>query len=622
MPVTRPDEIYLFDNFYPIVGPVKVGEQSPFANKTVFGDFSKDSERHLSSLVFNDHRLGIGIKDMVETKDMGRCYWSTCNLDNKAHLLLPSLATDCTNPTATATDGAILIEYSSLTHCAFGTDLRRWIEGTSAWSTSLGTLVDTPTDVIVHKSKLYFACGSDFNRWDGTTLTTGTALSGGAILSRYMCEWDSKLFVLSNTGVLKYSTDEGVTWTTLVATGPLQAGLYTSLFVGLNTSDVLVIYLGSKTGVRALDYTNSKWIDPQLPYPKHDYGALGADRWRDSIYVPAGLGLYRMDVNSNAVVITPMGPDRDYGLPSDYAGNIIRVIGEHNAMYALLDATTEMSRTLYTANYVVDSVFYDNQGYSAVLKWNGAGWSVTWVSGAADGPIRHGCISSSDGQYRLWFAVDRTVYRMALNKNLQNPLEITGFPFGSTCTHIWPNFDADNAVVDKVAVKVNAYASGLSTTEYIKLYYSTDYGSSWTNLTSTTFTDGQIDVDGEAEFTFASGAGLSFKAIRFKAELYRGSTTTETPDLQWFRLSYIKKPDPEQLFSCIVDCSKDYRHKRASTLIANLKTAAETKTYGSFIYRTFRESSESFNVQILDMQGVTQAGRTKEGQYKVSLLAA
>ena len=620
MGITRPGEISLFGYYYPLVGLVQVGESSPFAPKQVIGDYSKDSEEHSSSLIFNDHRLGIGIKDMVETKDMGRCYWSTCNIDLKGHLILPSLATDCTNPTGTATDGAILIEYSSLTHCAFGTDLRRWIEGTSAWSTTLGALVDTPTDAIVHKSKLYLACGSDFNRWDGTTLTTGTALSGGAILARYMCEWDSKLFVLSNTGVLKYSTDEGVTWTTPV-THILDAGMYTGLFVGLNTSDVLVIYLATKTGVQALDYTNSKWIDAQLPYPKHDYAGLGANRWRDACFIPAGLAIYRMAVNSNVVVITPVGPDRDYGLPSDYAGNIIRVIGEHNAMYALLDATTEMARTLYTAGYVVDSVFYDNQGYSAVLKWNGAGWSVAWVSGSADAPIRHGCISSSDGQYRLWFAVDRTVYRMSLNKNLQNPLEITGFPFGSTCTHIWPVFDADAATVDKTALKASAYASGVSATEYIKLYYTANYGTSWTLLTNTTFPDGQIDVVGEAEFTFASDAGLSFKAIQFKAELYRGSTNTLTPDLQWFRLNYMKIPDPEQTFNLIVDCSKDYRHKRASTLLANIKTAVETKTLGSFTYRTYRETSETFNVRILNMEGVTKAGRTKEGQYSLNLLA-
>jgi len=317
-----------------------------------------------------------------------------------------------------------------------------------------------------------------------------------------------------------------------------------------------------------------------------------------------------------------MGPDRDYGLPSDYRGNIIKVLGEHNGLYALLDATTALYRDLYTGGYVIDGVLYDNVGFSCLLKFNGQGWGATYVSSSQALASTTMAIASADDFYRLWFAANGTVYYFPLSINLQNPLELTDFTYAANGLHIYPWFDADNGVVDKTAFSLSIFGSGLTSTEYIKVYYGTDYDdNTWTLLTNAAFPDGQIDTDGEASFTFAAGAGLSFKAIRFKVELCRGSTATASPDLQWLRLEYIKTPDQEQQFVMTVDCSRDYRHKRASTMVSNLKTAVETKTLGTFIYRTYHGTSESFNVRALKMAGVVEAGRVKEGLFEVTLLS-
>jgi len=303
--VTRPNEIYLYGYYYPIVAPVKVLEVSPFAPKQVVGDFTKDSEKNKSSIVWSDQRGGVGIKNMVEGKDDNRCDWSTCELGYAGHLVLPPLATDCTNPITALTDCAILIEYANEQYAAFGNDLRKWVNGTSSWSANLGTLSGFPTDAYVHKNKLYFACGTDFDRWDGTNLVTGVTLSGGVKATRYICEWDSKLFILSNGGVLQYSTDEGVNWTSLV-TSTLESGSFNSLFLDYNTDNDLVLNMGTKVGIYALDFTNSKWIDAHLTYPQHDYAALGAGRWREASYIPVGTGVYRLDISSNKVIITPI----------------------------------------------------------------------------------------------------------------------------------------------------------------------------------------------------------------------------------------------------------------------------------------------------------------------------
>jgi hypothetical protein len=216
--------------------------------------------------------------------------------------------------------------------------------------------------------------------------------------------------------------------------------------------------------------------------------------------------------------------------------------------------------------------------------------------------------------------MESKVWYIPLQSVLQNPLEIPTYTAQAEGEHIWGWFDADNAVVDKAGINVTASVERASSTEYVEIYYGVDYDDSWIKLSNTTFTDGNIDVSGETSFTFASGAGIHFKALRFKAVLKRGSTTTLYPDLRWLRLDYLKIPDASYLYSFIIDCSHDYRHKRASTLLANLKTSADTKTLGDFIYRDFDGSADTHKVKILSMSGPETGGKLKEGQFRISLL--
>ncbi len=618
--LTRRNEIYLFGFFYPALSDVQESLATSWAQKQVTGDYTKDSELFTSSLVSSDHRGGIGIKDMVESKDADRSYFSTCELGFKGHLILPSLSYDCTNPTTAKTDCAILIEYNNLMYACFGTDVRTWNEGAQAWTASVHTLSATPTDAIVHKSKLYFACNTDFERFDGTNWTNGATLSGTPKPTLYFNEWDEKLFILSNTGNLSYTINEGVAFT-VHATSGLGAGMFTSLFNYRDVDDVILPHMGTKMGVYILDFASTKWLETELKFPQHDYACLGATRWRDAAFIPVGVGVYLYQTSANPAVITPMGPDRDYGLPSEYRGNIIKLLGEHNALYALIDATAEATRDLYLAMYEIDGVFYDNQGCSLALKWDGMGWSVVYASGTADEAMKTGTIATADGYYRLWFAVDKTVFYIPLNANLQNPLEMPESTYAASASHTWPWFDADNAVVDKMALAVSAYGAETSSTEYIMLYYGTDYDdSTWTLLTNTDFPDGKIDIDGETRFTFASDAGINFKAMRFKALFYRGSITTLSPDLRWLRLEYMKLTETKYSYTVVLDCTRDYRHKRAGTLLEALKTAANTKTLGDFGFRNVLGITEVKRTRMLSLKGVTVAGRVKEGQYSITLL--
>jgi hypothetical protein len=623
--VFKRNEIYLYDTLYPILKDVQKRLRPSYAQKMVFGDYTKDSERDKSSITFRDNNGGIGIKDMVETKHANRCWWSNCEIGYPGHLVPAPLATDCGNPTTAITNPAVMIEFNNNEYVAFGTDVRLWDETNDHWDASLKTLTAIPTDAIVHKSKLYFACGADFERLTApSTWTTGTVIASGAKSSLFFLNWDEKLLRLSVAGLLSYSIDEGVTWTDN-AQSNLAAGSFNSLFLMRNSSDQIVPHLGTTTGLYELDFDNAEWLDTGLTVPEHADACKGATMWRDlAAYIPVGMGIYQYITAANPTTINPMGPDRDYGIPSSYRGSVVKILSEHNALFALISSSgTTTVQNVFAAWPYWDSVIYDDECLGLLMKWNGTGWSVVKVSSnSVANSTPTGNIGTPDGNYRLWFSMEKKVWYIPLQSTLQNPLEIPDYAANASGEHIWGWFDADNAVVDKTAFNVTVYGEKLSATEYIQIYYGTDYDeNTWTLLTNTTFADGKIDADGETVFDFASGTGVNFKAMRFKAILTRGTTTTKYPDLRWLRLEYMKIPVVGWDYTFIIDCSHDYRHKRASTLVTNLVTFAEAKTLGDFSYRTFNGTVETRKVRMLSMVGPEAGGKLKEGQYKIQLLA-
>jgi hypothetical protein len=622
--VHRRGEISLFGNPYPIVGPIVSENVGQFVDRQIFGDVTKDSERIYSTWNIADQSEGVGIKNMDELKDAKRSWWSTADGSFKGHVTLPPLITATTNPTDA--DPTTLLEYSNGMYCSFGTSLRLWAEATSSWGSELTALVSTPTDVIVHKNKLYHACNTDFHRFDGSAHTDGDTL-GTAQPCRYFVEWDGKLFTLDNDGQLDYSIDEGVTWVTN-AKSDLPAGYFTSLFVyrGAGSNGPMIIYMGTKKGLFALSFDEATWMETELTMPLHDFAGAGAAKWFDAAFIPNGSAIIKY-VTSVPAVATPVGPDQDDGLPDSYLGDVILITPGHNEYFALMDATSTVARTAWPASHGNMSTYgtiqsYQNAGFSSIMKYNRKGWFVIYLSGSSAKAAKCATIGSPDGNYRLWFGMDTTVNYMTLQRTIQNPTEISGYEFALTAEHISPWFDAQLAVGSKLAARVKYYLETTATTEYVKLYYGTDYDdSNWTLMTNDTFSDGQIDASGETEFTFASKAGLPFTAIRFKEEFTRGTSSTKvTPDRRWMRLSYRKLLDVRWGFTVRVDCRNNYRLTTSKTMLNQLKTDMATKTLGKFQYRD-GNSSETYDVGIDNIKAVEIGGRDVEGIVDLTLVA-
>jgi len=88
MAVVTKNEIQLNSIHYPIKGSPISALSSLYAPKMVVGDYSKESEREVSSWIIGDQRGGILVEEMDERTQANRAFFSTCDLRFKGHIFL------------------------------------------------------------------------------------------------------------------------------------------------------------------------------------------------------------------------------------------------------------------------------------------------------------------------------------------------------------------------------------------------------------------------------------------------------------------------------------------------------------------------------------------------------
>ena len=86
-------EVILNSIRYPLKGQVSPVLTSRFAPKQVQGDYELDSDPDRSAWAVNDQRGGLLSEEKIKQIE-NRCWWSTCNLSYKGHIVLPRLATE------------------------------------------------------------------------------------------------------------------------------------------------------------------------------------------------------------------------------------------------------------------------------------------------------------------------------------------------------------------------------------------------------------------------------------------------------------------------------------------------------------------------------------------------
>ena len=641
--VVDANEIFLNDTYYPLTRPVRSTLASIYPAKVVIGDTTKDSQLRSSIIAWSDWRGGIGINRMEGGGDVNRAWFSTCQLRYKNHLVLPGLATESTSPSHSLTDATIgAINTLSDEVYAFwngsvseSPKLFKYNNTSDSWGTALTqSATDQVTDSVVFTDAggttyLVFA-HYDSNGSGYTYSSDGSSWTTDATDAKFLTAWDERLWGISHVGQLWYATAIGTEVNDAVL--PLPDGSVTKLFVARNALGIPIIYAATTKGLFAHNADNAMWEATQMDFPVHPDNGKGTVRWRDSVYIPSGNGIYKYINGNNAAVITVVGPDRDDGLPSDKRGAIRYMAGSHNELLIGLDAsaapaTISSSSIPYQwISHQGSPVIPPDTGYSSILGYNDMGWETKWLSSTSGKGIDSIHVSDAYSKYRVWWGHNDIVHFMDLPKDIINPSEVSEFAYALTGTHETPWFNAGQSEVDKLALNLRIEAQDLTTTELIKVEYATDYSESYTTAVASLDSSTMGAAAGTYTYTFGSSAGTAFRAIKFKLTLNRSTATTtglekfETPDLVSLTLEYRKKLPAKWGHTIDVDITNEYKGNAPKDLRAALVTAIESTSLVEFTFRDDSGGTRNYYVDVVAAQGMEFTGHDERGSTTIQVV--
>ena len=615
------NEVYLNGSYYPITRPVQSVLSSLYPPKITIGDTTRDSQTRASVISWSDFTGGIGVERMEGATDVDRAWWSELSLRYKRHLVLSGLAVQVTNDDATAANSLdILQEFDGEMYGVWADKkVYKFNSGYATASDAFDPAVDTlparATDALQVRmgGTLYLVIAHT----GGYTYTSdASSFTDDTTDAKFLTFWDDKLWGIDNTGQMWYASTIGTDVND--AKLPLPDGYVTDLFVARNASGDPIIYAMTKEGLFAHDFSNNKFVETQLALPFHNENGKGSVRWRDSVYIPSGLGIYKYINGTNSAVISVVGPDRDHGLPADQRGSISKLLGTHNDLLAVVDGTTPAGMGDLFLTSPQSDVIAASTGVSTILGWNETGWEAKWVADTAGESITAAFVSDVGGgmsatdSYRMYWGYKGYMYYMQLHPDIVNPTQITTFKYSATGEHYTPWFSANQVEVDKLALKLKIETEGCSSNETIAVSYATDYTESYTSL-------GSITTNGLTTYTFNSSLGTTFRSIQFKLTLARGSVNTLSPDIISTTFEYRKKLQTKFGWSVNLNMNKAYKGKSPKALRANVLSAIDTNNLLEFTFRDDSGGTRNYYVDIINAQGLEHTGYDERGSTQLLL---
>lgn len=642
--VVDDNEIYLGGTYYPLNRPVQSVLASIYPSKVTIGDTTRDSNLRSSIIAWSDWRGGIGVERMQGPADADRAWHSTCNLRHRHHLVLPALsaATTAELSDGTAITGAVTFiqDLGTELYAGYGNTPYYYSEGGDHWTqvTNGGSAYSfpaTPTDSITVSMSgtdyIVVAYESGYSYFSSATTVVDKKHSDTGFNARFLSFWDDRLWGIDKSGQL---------WYTLTINGtpvndallPVQEEYVTDLFVARDAAGEQILYAATKVGLFAHDISNTRWVETQFQLPFHQFNGTGSVRWRDSIYNPSGLGIYKYINGTNNAVVTVMGPDRDDGLPATYRGTIKKLVGTHTELIAAVDATTAPGAQAatdipfqYGASAGISGhsaqVIADSSGQSSIVAWNDTGWETKWIapSSKAGKPVDKMLVSNAGkGDYRLWWGLDGQVYHQLIPFDVTNPSQLvavdgTDYAYESTGFHETPWFDAQQVEVDKLALKLKVEVEDASSDETVAVQYAIDYSTSYTSL-------GTISSSGTTTYTFGSGVGVSFRSIKFKLTLSRGSDTSKSPDIVSTTLEFRKKLEAKYGHTVEVDLNNTYKGKDPKQLRNALVSSIESNLLQEFTFRDDGGGTRNYYVDVTSATGIEYTGYDERGSSRITLV--
>ena len=632
-------EVSLNEVRYPLVKGSRVQSvlTSIYPGKVVIGDVSRDSDVRASTWAISNHQGGIGVERMRSAAEVDRAWWSTCQLFYDQHLILPPLAEQtAASGVSGVFDIGVICELPNSSgvgeiYASFDTDLRKYNNTGDAWGSSLHTLPGEATDTITMRLGNTSGTTSVFMliaHTSGYTYTTdGSTFTDDTEDAKYLASWDDRLWAIDNTGQLRYSNVIG-TWVD-DAQLPLPDGSVTDLLVGRDALNRQVLYAMTTAGLYVHDIDNARFLATDVGLPTHPDNGLGSVQWRNFIFIPSGLGVYKYATSGSQAVLTVSGPDRDDGVPANRRGTIKQLVGSHNELFALTDATTTTSSDMFVSggfsarsggSTEANNVIIPAVGFSYILSYNEFGWQVKWLSDSSARAINFAHVSTAYNEYRLWWGWDERVYYMDLPRDIVNPKQVKDFRYATSEVHETPWFNAGQIEVKKLALSARIEVADASSSETVKVEYATNYSDS---SSSDYTTLGTITSSGTTEYVFPNSTtptGSAFRSIKFKVTLSRGTSPTKSPDVLAITLRYRKKLEPKWGHSMELDITNRFGNRSPAQLRAALVTATEQDELAEFTFRDDDGNDRNYYVDIVSATGLEQTGHDESGRSRIMVV--
>lgn len=620
--VADKNEIYLGGSYFKIRSPVRVANITVTPNPVVFGDTSRATDTQAMSQFIQSNTLGgSGIYKGDIRTEFDRNWWSRGETRWK-YVSLPPLPLDMGNPYAANSTLNLIAQYSGNIWYFFDVKAYTFDFGTGTWSYQ-ADMSGVPVDWVEYNNAFFVSNGgSTIDKLDSGSWSTITSTPAS-----WLAVHDGKLYALgqsSGTWQLRVSTDG--------ATFAAPAGQFTE---GVTPNGLIVfrdaagdqrLYAPTDRGLYIWDGTASEWLKTDVRYPSFSDAGKNPVVFRDGrMYLKiGGLSMIALDIGST-VVVTPMGLDRDDGVPPEDYGQIVGVAADYNWLWVLVDAShaDELEEESFSGLDfpMVSGSWGEVAGRHTLRAWNG-GWHTPWETLESGAPATTlGVFVTSDNQLVVTWGASNTAYYQSIPFGVYNARNNPDWKFAQgPVTHVTPWWDFGSQSQLKRIAHVPVQVSHASDTETVDVYVGYDLSESWEYI-------GQITESGLTVLKLNSGKGRAARFFRFRFDLRRGDDPFKSPILEFYNAEHMRLLPATYGFGVEIDISGNHRNRTSLQQLETLKTLSDpTKTTElvEFAYiDNYSGNQQTYYVQISRLSGIEWSGQDNRGEssYLVSLIA-
>lgn len=398
-------EVYLAGTRFPIKDRVRPQMVGRFPQKMLITNYTYDNEMLLSGWIIDDQTEGMLIEEMDINTDKKRCYWTTCDISHKGHILLPPLAT------AISLDSyALKVTDPGMETWTNATTLTNWTftdtssgGGTHSAALSQGTTTDADTGTYSACITMVNAGGTASGTLVQTLTTWSTAYRGKEVTFKFK----GKVSNADASITLKVEDGVGSTTSSGVTDTSFAVGTVTHTFDAAATQCKLTFT--ATQSINPSTYTahiDSVYTD--LPYVGSTYHFCN---FNSNLYLGTGNCLFKLNSGTGAAytfvesfLSNPAGsPD---GLITTLCSSLASMlyIGFGDTKYYQYMTTAEA----FTETNVADASFFIEMDSTHLAKMDADGniWTATtpnaatptWttkgsITGIAAGSMRAVCLA-------------------------------------------------------------------------------------------------------------------------------------------------------------------------------------------------------------------------------------